>query len=476
VHSPQAIRQAILETLPVDVAESGRSTDPESIYIPPGHIKALHLDCSLIIGARGVGKSFWTGVLANRQSRILLGESVIRDLQNIEAGIGFANTTNIKAYPDPEIFVQLLSNFEPYDIWRGVIGRWLGGILGNSEIPVSGWDSTVQWIKENPEKLATLLEHSGDHLANEGKKGLIVFDALDRTSHDWATMDTTLRGLLRAILWLKRHPGLYAKVFLREDQFARTVADFPDASKLLNTKQELNWAAHDLHGMLWQRLCNAKGHHGDCLRSTYSEVVGSPPIQNSEIWQLANEIKRDTEKQKALFEKLSGPWMGRDHRRGAPYSWVVGHLADGNGRVSPRSFIAGIRAAAQHSEERYANHDFALHYEGIKTGIQAASKIRVENEIGEEYDWVPKIMKPLAGLSVPCDFAIIKERWEIYFRNNSIQSDTLPPQASDWEGKFEELKRLGIFETMRDGRANLPDLYRVGFGIGRRGGVKPIIK
>lgn len=474
--SPQAIRQAILETLPVDVAESGRPPAPEDIYIPPGHIKALHLDCSLIIGARGVGKSFWTGVLAASQSRTILGASIIRDLQNVEAGIGFASTANIKAYPDPGTFVQLLSSFESYDIWRGVIGRCLGGILSDSEIPLNGWDCTVQWVKENPEKLATLLEQYGDLLSSAGKKGLIVFDALDRTSHDWATMDSTLRGLLRAVLWLKRHPNLYAKVFLREDQFARTVADFPDASKLLNTKQELNWATHDLHGMLWQRLCNAKGEHGTCLRSIYTEVIGTPPLQNNGIWQLADEIKRDTGKQKALFEKLSGPWMGRDHRRGVPYSWVVGHLADGNGRVSPRSFIAGIRAAAQHSDERYPDHNFALHYEGIKTGIQAASKIRVENEIGEEYDWVPKIMKPLEGLSVPCEFSIIEERWKTSFRDNPIQSSTLPPQATDWEGKFGELKRLGIFETMRDGRANLPDLYRVGFGIGRRGGVKPIVK
>jgi hypothetical protein len=476
VYSPQDIRQAILETLPVDVAESGRPPAPEDIYIPPGHIKALHLDCSLIIGARGVGKSFWTLVLASQQSRTALGANVIRDLQNVDVGIGFSTKPNSSAYPDQDSFAKLLGSFTPYDIWRGIIGRWLGGMVTGSEIPTNGWDSTVQWVTENPEKLALLLEQAGNTLASAKKKGLIVFDALDRTSHNWATMDETLRGLLRAVLWLKRHPNLYAKVFLREDQFARTVADFPDASKLLNTKQELNWAAHDLHGMLWQRLCNAKGDYGTCLRTIYTEVVGSAPLQNNAIWQLADEIKRDTGKQKALFEKLSGPWMGRDHRRGVPYSWVVGHLADGNGRVSPRSFIAGIRAAAQHSDERYPDHNFALHYEGIKTGIQAASKIRVDNEIGEEYDWVPKIMQPLEGLSVPCEFSIIEERWKASFRDKPIQSSTLPPQASDWEGKFGELKRLGIFETMRDGRANLPDLYRVAFGIGRRGGVRPIVK
>jgi hypothetical protein len=28
-------------------------------------------------------------------------------------------------------------------------------------------------------------------------------------------------------------------------------------------------------------------------------------------------------------------------------------------------------------------------------------------------------------------------------------------------------------ETKKDGRVDMPDLYRVGFGLGRKGGVKP---
>ena len=29
---------------------------------------------------------------------------------------------------------------------------------------------------------------------------------------------------------------------------------------------------------------------------------------------------------------------------------------------------------------------------------------------------------------------------------------------------------------MRDGRINMPDLYRVGFGLGRKGGIKPALR
>jgi hypothetical protein len=37
----------------------------------------------------------------------------------------------------------------------------------------------------------------------------------------------------------------------------------------------------------------------------------------------------------------------------------------------------------------------------------------------------------------------------------------------------EDLQRLGLLETKKDGRIDMPDLYRVGFGLGRKGGVKP---
>lgn len=51
----------------------------------------------------------------------------------------------------------------------------------------------------------------------------------------------------------------------------------------------------------------------------------------------------------------------------------------------------------------------------------------------------------------------------------------MPPQHAErgWDGLRQDLIRLGIFETKKDGRIDMPDLYRVGFGLGRRGGVKP---
>jgi hypothetical protein len=118
-----------------------------------------------------------------------------------------------------------------------------------------------------------------------------------------------------------------------------------------------------------------------------------------------------------------------------------------------------------------------LHYERIKRGVQKASSIRID-ELAEDYPWATNMLGALQGLTVPCEFAIIQDRWDHRFPKGLKTGvyDRLPPQHLErgWAGILEDLERLGLFERMKDSRINMPDLYRVGFGLGRRGGVKPM--
>lgn len=458
----QALRASILAA-PLEIANFGEIPDANVLYVPPSHLKALRLDAHVVVGGRGVGKSFWTAVLQSDSSRKLLG-SAASELAGISVRLGFASAENIDLYPNADVMTAFLDDGgDPYDLWRAVILRWVAEKTGQS-IPRHSWPGSVEWLKTHPEAAARLMQQPRDW------SGLILFDALDRTSNMWQRMDDIVRGLLRAVLWLKTYPGLYAKVFLREDQAERTVFNFPDASKLTSTKAEITWARHDLHGLLWQRLINAPTIHGERLRAV------CPHISQLGMWRVANEMKIESEVQRKTFERLAGPWMGRDKRRGVPYTWSVSHLADGQGRTSPRSFLAAIRQAAEDSAERYVQHEFALHYESIKHGIQKASEIRVQ-EMAEDYPWVPKVLAELKGMNVPSEFDAVVARWTSKFLQGpqSIPSDRLPAQhaARGWEGLREDLQRLGLIETKKDGRIDMPDLYRVGFGLGRKGGVKP---
>jgi len=117
-----------------------------------------------------------------------------------------------------------------------------------------------------------------------------------------------------------------------------------------------------------------------------------------------------------------------------------------------------------------------LHFESIKRGIQKASEIRVQ-EMAEDYPWVPDVLSALSGMNVPVEFDAVQEKWEERFPTGAlgISSVRLPAQHIDrgWGGVREDLQRLGLLETKKDGRIDMPDLYRVGFGLGRKGGVKP---
>ena len=170
--------------------------------------------------------------------------------------------------------------------------------------------------------------------------------------------------------------------------------------------------------------------------------------------------------------------MGRDKRRGFPYSWLPSHLGDARGEVSPRSFLAAVRHAA--SDDPRHNQEYLLHYESIKQGVQVASRIRVR-EFEEDYPWIKTLFDPLSGITVPCPFDDIRSVWQnkkvIDQLRKGIASATvrLPPIHIDdaEDGVLIDLLGLGIVEKLKDQRINLPDVYRVGYGLGRRGGVKP---
>jgi len=462
------IRSSIL-TASLESSSFGETPAEGELYVPLSHIKALKLNSQVVVGGRGVGKSFWTAVLRSEDLRTTM-QDFVPELQNLKISVGFSNIESISSYPNEDTFQLLLKEeYEPYDIWKAVIIRWVAS-QSSHLIPVTDWKSTIDWLKTEPESAATLMEKQRNW------RGLIVFDALDRTSNDWQKMDDIVRGLLRAVLWLKSYSGLYAKVFLREDQAERTVFNFPDASKILATKAELLWSRHDLHGLLWQRLINAPGDAGVLFRDFCTKVTEKSINLIADSYHIPDEMKRESDAQRKAFSMLAGPWMGKDKRRGVPYTWCVNHLSDGRGLTSPRSFLAAISQSVEDSMSRYPNHDFALHYESIKRGIQKASEIRV-TEVAEDYPWVPDVLSTLKGLNVPSDYSLVEQKWTDRYPDgpHQVNPSRLPAQHAErgWTGIKEDLESLGMIETKKDGRIDLPDLYRVGFGLGRKGGVKP---
>ena len=173
----QMLRDAILEA-PLEASNFGEEPQPGTLYVPLSHLKALRLDANVVVGGRGVGKSFWTAALQSQSLRKLLGSGA-PELNDMEVRVGFANKESIGSYPNADVFEKFIArNGDPYDLWRAVVLRWVAS-KNQQTIPVDSWINTVEWLKSKPEAAAYLME------LPRAWRGLILFDALDRTSNDW---------------------------------------------------------------------------------------------------------------------------------------------------------------------------------------------------------------------------------------------------------------------------------------------------
>ncbi|MFW5640669.1 MAG: hypothetical protein ACOC0H_05855 [Thermodesulfobacteriota bacterium] len=480
---PKEIRDLMKDALPEDTAVFGQTPDLKNTFTPAGHARALHPDAMLVVGIRGAGKSFWWAVLQDAEHRRMVANVMPKSgiKEGTRISTGFGERPSPVDYPGKDTLVQLCDRFEPRHVWRAIVLRKItkSGASGSPSTAKS-WPEAVKWAQEHPEEVERTLYQADQELEKEGEH-LILFDALDRTADDWPTMLKIIRGLLQVILEFRSYRRIRLKAFVRPDHLedAKT-ADFPDASKVLSLKVELRWPRSDLYGLLWQYLGNEPGK-GELFREGCQKILDLSWDRYEGVWTVPTKLKIDEEAQRNVFHAVTGLWMGRDRRRGFPYTWLPNHLGDAEGQVSPRSFLAAIRYAARDNPR--SDYPYALYYESIKRGVQEASRIRVR-EMQEDYPWVDILMKPLSGLTVPCRFEEIIRRWEENNILDSLQKDIadaevkLPPAhlGEGSEGVRNDLEALGVFERMRDDRVNMPDVYRVGYGLGRKGGVKAVAR
>jgi hypothetical protein len=477
-----ATRRTIEETLPEEVSAHGQAPEPRYLYVPFSHLQALSPDRSLVTGIRGAGKSVWWAALQSEEHRTVIGAAVprvaLKEVATVSAGFGEA--PRIEDYPDKRTLKKLLGEGRaPEEIWRTVVAWHTWGPHQHGFGELLTWSDRARWLEGHPEEAARSFKAYDDEQAAAGRKQLVLFDALDRSADDWDGLRQLLKGLLEVLLEFRSYRALRAKAFVRPDMLDDpAVTAFPDASKVLAGRVDLRWPRADLYGLLFQYLGNASTA-GGAFREGCEALGSGRWKQTAGIWQMPEILRESEALQRKIFHDIAFKWMGRDRRRGLPYTWLPNHLADARGQVSPRSFLRAIRTAAEASRS-YHPWSHALHYEGIKVGVQEASRIRVK-EVAEDFPWVQTLMEPLGGLVIPCQFEEIENRWKgakviEKLRRQAKQSGALPPKRIEEHlpGLRRDLLELALFSEQPDGRINMPDVYRVGFGLGRRGGVKPI--
>jgi hypothetical protein len=449
------------------------------VFTPAQHASALAPSTLVVVGARGAGKSFWAGVLGQDDTRLLASRVYRRlGLENVTVRFGYNGFEAPPAVGSRTIAARVAADDTEQAVffWRVVILRCASDALGHPDKDKQ--ISALMTLYADPEDLELRFRSLDEELKQKGKTALILFDALDTLSKQWRRLTMLTDALFEAVWLLRSRANIRAKLFIRPDQLNDDGLTFVEMPKIRSARVELNWNRRDLYGLLYTRLVEAEQVMGDTSFRLLAEVEGAPAPEDDATRLISWPLVRSEERQKKVMERLAGLYMGRGANKGATYPWTFNHLADGRGLVTPRSFLKLFVEAANHPQPSSSNQ--ALTPESIRHGLREASKTRVE-QLSLEYRWVKRALAPLAGLKVPCARSEIHDLWRA---SNTVEVITkaaeseqfLPPYDSTVSSIPEEaleaaMERIGVISYRPDGRADIPDLFRIAARMFKLGGV-----
>lgn len=450
----------------------------DEVFAPEQHAAALAPSQMIVVGARGAGKSFWAGVLGQAATKKLAEEVYPQlGLHKLDVRYGYVGFPHPGAVSPSVVHARAggVDHSQAVFFWQVVIYRCALAAVrqDGQERPISEWLTRLS----DPEVLENSFAEIDASLRQAEKTALVIFDALDTLSRDWSRLTAMTDALFEAVWLLRAYTNVKAKIFIRPDQLNDEALRFVEMPKLRTSRIELNWSRRDLYGLFYCRLVEAERLRSrvDFFNLSQQEGVPVPTQEAARIrrWGLV----RNEERQKRTMERLAGLYMGRGANKGATYPWTYKHLADGRNVVTPRSFLKLFVEAAKQS---HGSQLLALTPEGIRHGLREASRTRVE-QLALEYPWIKRALAPLVGLKVPCQRAEIHYLWRESDTTQTIlkaaaNDGFLPPYRVDQieEGEVlleASMSRIGVISYRPDGRADIPDLFRIAARMFRLGGV-----
>ncbi len=475
-------RRALLEEL--SELQSSADTYGDEVarfFLPlPLHGRALDERTFIVRGERGAGKTALFQFLTRRgMDRALLQRLFPR--VRIPDAVWVEGFSEGPAHPS----VQALDAFGKDADDEGLRALWtihLVGVLATSladdapEEPerLSVWRSHLHepslWLEELRPGLGGVLgwlDEVERRLAARGKSCLITYDHLDRIGlHQGSSLRERYAGTLLS-LWqslTSRYRRICPKVFLREDLFAASQRAFTDASKLEARSVALLWDQESLYRLLIRHMAGSERLRGWLQRGGNGVPLREDPVLG---WLPPEALPETGRPSVSGFAKhLAGESMGEGVKKGRSYRWILNHLQDAHVRVVPRSLLNLIGIAAREALERgpAGQHDRLLDPTELAIALDETSRRRVK-ELEEEHPVVRRL-RNLSGLVLMLDRDVVEER--------------LAQHAPGEDGGFgddgrrvtEELIGIGVLRVRPDGRIDVPDLYRYGFDIKRKGGVR----
>jgi hypothetical protein len=450
--------------------------DPKWFLPLAVHARALRLETLVVRGGRGAGKSSLFHFLGHLQKTPTLakvvgeqfgkvvGDQLLKQTTWIE---GFSSSVEHPSLPLVGAFGDDASDDRRRFFWFA----WLCvriSVITKSPLPQNLlMTSDPSALADAGKSALSALSNWLDGIERAGDTALVItYDSLDRVGTSSATRGKMTESLLA--MWLSladRYRRIRPKIFVREDLFQASLSAFPDASKLDARSVSIEWRVEDLYRVLIKHMANTS----DGLRSwVEGSTRGVPLTLRGPLGWTVPDALPETGKgsQQGFVDHLAGELMGSGTKKGLTYRWIPNRLQDAHSRTVPRSVLSLIRNAAHFALQRgpEAQSLRLLTPTELQGALDKTSQRRV-NELKEEFPVVARL-ENLRGRTV------------MLARNRAVDAlsrATAAPgdeHGSDGEQVIRSLIELGVVSERPDGRIDVPDIYRYGFGILRKGGVK----
>lgn len=448
-------------------------------FLPlPAHDRALSRDVMVVRGERGAGKSMLFKTLgalraANQPITSLFTQADDVDVRWVE---GFSEGGT--EHPSTEVVARFIAKASPEQARVMWMGHLVGCLHRDGAFASAPPAVFLQLWQSKPNELSSWVEAAdsalpqltawldaahGELLASDHEI-TVLYDHLDKIGTTAPEVREQATASLLA-LWLSlsnRYRALRAKIFVREDLFEASLSRSADASKLRSRSVALSWDVASLYRLLIRQMAAQSPRLRAWLESTVNSVqlTERPPLG----WFPPDPLRETGRPSQAAFvEHLAGKQMGKGVKKGFVYRWIPDRLQDARGAIVPRSMINLIAYAAEHARhDPGAGYTRLLHPQELQAALEQTSKQRVD-ELAEEHIVVYRL-ESLRDRIVPIDHSELIKR----LSKPSQKDDGFQDNGA---AVADELARIGVLRARDNKRWDVPDIYRYGYGIKRKGGV-----
>ncbi|MCM2392604.1 hypothetical protein [Streptomyces albipurpureus] len=482
-------RTLLRDSLSTTLATNTVSLPVSMMYTPGTHRAALYADSTVVRGKAGQGKSFWARALADPQLRVIAArEYRMPRLERTETVTAFGEGPDSSQPSAGELRALAGWGVQPTALWSAVVLTALG-VPDLAALPT--WTERVDWLVRNPGATDRCLAEFETAARSADTTRLVVFDALDQLHPDRSLAEHLASGILNVALALSRGTSrLRAKVFIRPDMLEGALIGVSRAERAFlissNRSADLSWGRADylgrtgrteLYGLLFHLLGNYDSSEAAAFRAAW------PTWKQGESGRFLapDELSGDANRQEEVFTTLVGRYMGISARQGFTYNYLACYLQDALGTVTPRPFLTALATALESTDRDHPGHDRPLHHNSLRHGVCCGARAI---ELHQAQPWVRLAVEPLAGQQLPLWEEDIFDLWQRAALSDRLQEITQrsatdsgrartgPRYPANYPLLLEELVGAGVLSRRTSGQVDMPDVYRIPYGLGRRGGVR----